>query len=55
MVIDIDNSHSVGTFVKRITENWFDVEKLYFDLKANSTTDTPKDNRRTTEGSGLHS
>lgn len=38
MILDIDNSESVKYFVNKIAENWFNPEKMYFDLKANGKT-----------------
>ena len=35
MIVDIDNSESVQTFVKKVTQNWFDPDKMYFALVAN--------------------
>ncbi len=33
MILDIDNSASVQAFVRKVTQQWFDPDKLYFDLK----------------------
>ena len=38
MILDIDNSGSVESFVSRITANWFDVNSMYFALKFDSLT-----------------
>jgi len=38
MILDIDNSKSVQTFVRKITSGWFDVDSMYYDLKSDSQT-----------------
>jgi len=40
MIIDIDDSRSVQSFVAQVTEGWFNPEKVYFDLKASGNTDS---------------
>lgn len=40
MIIDIDSSDSVQSFVKKITKDWFDIDSLYAELKAGSFTDS---------------
>ena len=40
MIIDIDDSSSVQSFVAQVTEGWFNPEKVYFDLKASGKTDS---------------
>ena len=42
MIIDIDNSESVQPFVKKITKDWFDIDTLYAEIKAESVTNSPK-------------
>lgn len=41
MIFDIDSSNSVQTFVKAITEGWFDIDSLYAEIKAESFTNSP--------------
>lgn len=38
MILDIDNSKSVQTFVKKITSDWFDIDSMYYGLKSDSQT-----------------
>ncbi|VAX33784.1 hypothetical protein MNBD_NITROSPIRAE03-1273 [hydrothermal vent metagenome] len=38
MIIDIDNSSSVQSFVSKITSDWFDIDGIYYDLKSDSQT-----------------
>ena len=38
MIIDIDNSSSVQSFVSMITSGWFDIDGIYYDLKSDSQT-----------------
>jgi hypothetical protein len=38
MIVDIDDSESVLTFVNQITQNWFSPDKMYFDLRVNGKT-----------------
>ncbi len=34
MILDIDNLESVQAFVRKVTQHWFDPNRMYFDLKA---------------------
>lgn len=38
MIVDIDNSESVQTFVNKVAQNWFIPDKMYYDLKASGKT-----------------
>jgi hypothetical protein len=38
MILDIDNSSSVIRTVEKITEDWFNVRELYWNLKDNGET-----------------
>lgn len=38
MILYIDNSKSVQTFVRKITSDWFDVDSMYYELKSDSQT-----------------
>ena len=38
MILDIDNSNSVQSFVIKITANWFDIDSMYYALKSDSQT-----------------
>jgi len=38
MIIDIDNSSSVQSFVSMITSDWFDIDGMYYDLKSDPQT-----------------
>lgn len=40
MIIDIDNKEAVTYVVGKVTEPWFDVRRLYLDLKADGTTNS---------------
>lgn len=40
MIVDIDNSESVQAFVNKITQNWFNPDKVYYALRANGKTST---------------
>ena len=42
MILDIDNPDSVQTFVKSLSEDWFDIDSMYYNLKANSVTNSPR-------------
>ena len=41
MILDIDNSESVQAVVNKLTEYWFNPDKMYSDLKANGKTNSP--------------
>jgi hypothetical protein len=34
MIIDIDNLSSVESFMSKITSDWFDIDRMYYDLKS---------------------
>ena len=34
MILDIDNSSSVQSFVSKITSDWFDIDSIYYNLKS---------------------
>ncbi len=36
MILDIDNSSSVQSFVSKITKDWFDIDSMYYALKSKS-------------------
>ena len=38
MILDIDNSSSVQSFVSKITSDWFDIDSIYYDLKSDLQT-----------------
>lgn len=38
MIIDIDNSSIVQSFVSKITSGWLDIDGMYYDLKSDSQT-----------------
>lgn len=40
MIIDIDNSESARSFIKKITKDWFDIDTLYAEIKAESFTNS---------------
>ena len=40
MILDIDNSESVQTFVKKVTEGWFNPATMYTDLKVSGKTNS---------------
>lgn len=42
MILDIDNSISVQSFVREITSAWFDIDSMYYDLKSDSQTNWKK-------------
>jgi hypothetical protein len=34
MIIDIDNLSSVESFMSKISSDWFDIDRMYYDLKS---------------------
>ena len=38
MILDIDNSGTVQSFVSKITSDWFDIDSMYYELKTDSQT-----------------
>jgi hypothetical protein len=40
MILDIDNSASVQAFVKKVTEEWFNPDTMYTDLKTSGKTNS---------------